>query len=147
MQRAMAATLGLAIAGQIFYQIGQRSVPRDAHPLVVLAIAYFVAGVLCVALALLFGASFSGEKLKSALSWPTGLVALSVLAIEVGFLTAYRSGWTIGTGFAVASTSAVLGLALIGKFAFGNPMLPRQLAGLVLSCIAVWLLMTGSRTA
>jgi multidrug transporter EmrE-like cation transporter len=145
MKQTMAITLGLAIAGQVFYQIGQRSVPRDAHPLVVLAIAYFVAGILCVALALPFGASFSGEKMKVAFSWPTAMVALSILAIEVGFLTAYRSGWTVGTGYAVASTATMLGLALIGKFVFDNPVSARQLAGLVLSSVAVWLLTSGTR--
>jgi multidrug transporter EmrE-like cation transporter len=145
MTQSMATTLGLAIAGQVFYQIGQRAVPRDAHPLIVLAIAYFAAGALCIAFAWLFGAPMAGAKLRSAVSWPTWLIALSIVAIELGFLTAYRSGWTIGTAFSVASTSTVFGLALLGGIVFSNPLSARQLAGLALSTLAVWLLVTGPR--
>ncbi len=55
MTQSMLLTLGLAIAGQILYQIEQRSVPIDASPPVVLALAYFAASALCVALTWIFG--------------------------------------------------------------------------------------------
>jgi hypothetical protein len=56
----MLLTLGLAIAGQIVYQVGQRAVPAHAPPVIVLILAYAVAGLICVALAWPFGA-FSSE--------------------------------------------------------------------------------------
>jgi drug/metabolite transporter (DMT)-like permease len=145
MTKWMFATLGLAILGQIVYQIGQRSVPPGASPLVVLAVAYFAAGVLCVALAWPFGAFSSGVDWRGALAWPTWLIALSIVAIEIGYLTAYRSGWTLGTGFATASTVTVFALALIGWSSLGNTLSARQLAGLACSCAGVWLLSGGVR--
>lgn len=147
MTRWMFATLGLATAGQIVYHLGQRAVPRDAHPMLVLAVAYFAAGLLCIALAWPLGAAAGGVRLRPALCWPTWLIALSIVAIELGYLTAYRSGWTIGTAFAVASTSTVVSLALLGKILFSNPLSPRQLIGLALSSLAVWLLMAGPQAS
>lgn len=136
----MFATLGLAIVGQILYQIGQRSVPINASPFAVLAVAYFAAGALSVMLAWSSGAFISGAHLRSAASWPTWLIAIAIFAIELGYLTAYRCGWTIGTAFVTASTISVLALALIGWAFLGNALSARQLAGLVCACLAVWLL-------
>ena len=144
MTQWMLLTIVLAIAGQVLYHVGQRAVPREASPLIVLAIAYFLAGALCVALAWPFGAYAGGARLRSALNWPTWVIAASIVAIELGFLTAYRSGWTIGTAFAVASTATLLGLALVGRLVLGNAFSLRQLIGLAVSAITVWLLTTGS---
>jgi hypothetical protein len=80
----MFATLGLAIVGQILYQIGQRAVPADASPFAVLAVAYFAAGALCVMLAWPSGTFNSGAHLRSAVYWPTWLIAIAIVAIEVG---------------------------------------------------------------
>jgi multidrug transporter EmrE-like cation transporter len=143
MTQWMLATIAMAIAGQVIYQIGQRAVPRDASPFVVLALAYLVAAALCIALACAFGASVAGTKFRSALSWPTWVIALSIVAIELGFLTAYRSGWTIGTAYAVASTATLVSLAFFGRLVLSNPFSLRQLIGLVLSSLTVWLLATG----
>jgi multidrug transporter EmrE-like cation transporter len=139
----MLATIALALAGQIVYQLGQRAVPHDASPLIVLAAAYFGAGVLCLAFAWPLGALNGGTHLRSSLSWPTGVIAISIVAIELGYLTAYRSGWTLGTAFATASTATVFGLAVVGRVAFANPLSMKQVLGLVLSSGALWLLSTG----
>lgn len=44
MTQSLLVTLGLALVGQVLYQIAQRAVPADASPLIVLAAAYFAAG-------------------------------------------------------------------------------------------------------
>jgi hypothetical protein len=46
MTQWMLATLGLAIVGQIVYQIGQRSVPANASPLAVLAVVRTAVGAI-----------------------------------------------------------------------------------------------------
>jgi len=80
MTPSMIATLGLAILGQIVYQIGQRAVPANASPFAVLVVAYFVAGVLSLCLAWPFGSSTSTVGLRSAFTWPTWLIALTIVA-------------------------------------------------------------------
>ena len=146
MTQSMLFTLGLAIAGQILYQIAQRSVPVDASPPIVLAFAYIAASTLCVALTWLFGALAPSTNFRSALAWPTWLIATAIVAIEVGYLLAYRNGWTLGTGFATASTVTMVTLALIGWIAYGNALSVKQCLGLVCCCLGVWLL-SASRPA
>jgi multidrug transporter EmrE-like cation transporter len=146
MTQWMLVTLGLAIAGQVVYQIAQRAVPHDASPLMVLAVAYFAAGALCLGLGWPFGVYAGGAKLRLALGWPTWLIAVSVVAIEIGYLTAYRSGWTIDTAYAAASCVTLFILALVGWSAIGNTFSLRQLGGLICACVGVWLLSTGGKT-
>jgi drug/metabolite transporter (DMT)-like permease len=143
MTQRMLLTLGLAIVGQILYQVGQRAVPANASPFVVLTVAYFAAGILSVIFAALFGVSASTADLKAAVAWPTWLIAVAIVAIEVGYLVAYRSGWTIGTAFVTASTITVIVLALIGWTLLGNSISLRQVAGIICACLAVWLLSGG----
>jgi drug/metabolite transporter (DMT)-like permease len=140
MTQVMLVTLGLAIVGQVVYQIGQRAVPANASLFVVLALAYCGAGLLCVALAWWFGAFNSTANLRAAAGWPTWVITLAIVAIEIGYLTAYRAGWTIGTAFATASTVTVFALAVVGWISLGNALSPRQISGLVCSCAGVWLL-------
>jgi drug/metabolite transporter (DMT)-like permease len=140
MTRSMLVTLGLVIVGQIVYQIGQRAVPANAPPVAVFVIAYFAAGLLCVALAWPFGAFAANISWKPALAWPTWVIAAAIVAIEVGYLTAFRAGWTLGTAFATASTITVVMLAVIDWLAHGNALSAKQLVGLVCSCLGVWLL-------
>src|SRR5579871_4971971 len=140
MTKWMCITLGLAVVGQVVYQIGQRAVPPDASPLAVLTAAYFAAGLLCLALAWPLGAFGSGVHLRSAFAWPTWIIAISIVAIEVGYLTAYRSGWTLGNAFATCSTATLISLALVDWLSLGGTISARQLAGLLCACAGVWLL-------
>ena len=147
MTKWMLGTLGMAIVGQIVYQIAQRSVPKDAPQFVVLALAYLAAALLCLVLASPSGMLSGGLNWRAALAWPTWLIALSIVAIEIGYLSAYRSGWTIGTAFTVASTVTVFALAVVGRFALGESLSLRQILGLGCSCLALWLLSGGPRPA
>jgi drug/metabolite transporter (DMT)-like permease len=143
MTQSMIITLGLVIIGQIVYQIGQRAVPANAPPLAVFVIAYFGAGLLCLALAWPFGTFAATVNWKPALAWPTWVLAAAVVAIEVGYLSAYRAGWTLGTAFATASTITVVTLAAIDWMAHGNSLSGKQLLGLGCSCLGVWLISAG----
>ena len=136
-------TIGLAIVSQVGYHLGQKSVPKSASPLVVLAAAYAAACALCLVFIPLVGRTPTAEDLRTSLGWPTWIVALSIVGIEIGYLLAYRSGWTIGLAFAVASTATVIVLAIFGAAFFATPLNPRRLAGIALACGSLWLLASG----
>lgn len=142
MTAAMLGTIGLVIIGQIVYQIGQRAIPADASPMIVLALAYFSAGILCILFAAPQGAFTSGTSLRSALSWPTALLTLSIAAIEFGYLLAYRNGWTLATAFPSASAVTIFALATIGWVAHGESLSTRQIVGLLCSSAAPFLLLS-----
>lgn len=132
-------TILLAIVSQVGYHIAQKSVPATASPLLVLAIAYAGAFALCIALVPLLGRPITVAGLRAALTWPTAAIAVSIVGIEIGFLLAYRSGWTINIAFGVAAMVTIVTLAVAGAAIFGEPLRLWRVAGLVLICLGLWL--------
>jgi len=135
-------TMGIAIASQVAYHLAQKAMPASVKPFSVLAVAYVLAAVLSVALAPLTGASLGAATFRGVLAWPTYLLALSIVGIEVGFLLAYRSGWSLGIAFAVASTASVVFLGIIGALWFGDALNVRRVLGLALAMVGAALIVS-----
>lgn len=52
-----------------------------------------------------------GSRSLSQLNWSTSGVALGIIGIEIGFLLAYRAGWSMG--YAALSANALTTLVLL----------------------------------
>jgi drug/metabolite transporter (DMT)-like permease len=130
----------LVVASQVAYHLAQKAVPAGTPPFAVFALVYLAGAALCFGAAAVSGTPVTLSNLRGVLGWPAGLLALSVVGIEVGYLLAYRSGWSLGITFAVASTSTVALLALIGVALYGEVLSVRHVAGLALALSGGWLL-------
>lgn len=128
------ASMGLAVAGAVSYHLSQKSVPKDAGPLAVLFHAYLIAAALCLLLVLLAG----GEQGRAELLRPRPVslaLGVCVLAIEVGVLLVYRSGWPVGRAALVSTLFATAVLLPVGYWFFGETLPPLKVAGLA-ACLA-----------
>jgi drug/metabolite transporter (DMT)-like permease len=128
-----------AIAGQVAYHLAQKSVPAAANPFATLSFAYLTGLISCIALAPLVGNPLSMSDVRVAYSWQTWVLGASIVAIEIGYLLAYRSGWSIGVAFAIAATTTTVLLAAIGGLWLGDTLGARRLIGLLLATGGVWL--------
>lgn len=136
---AFVYSIVLVIGSQVVYQLAVKAIPRDANPFGVLILVYGIAMVACMALAPLAGKPIAIVDIKRLLGWPALLLAVAVVGIEVGYLLAYRSGWTLGITFAVSSVATVTLLALLGVLLFGEHLDARRILGLVLALAGGWL--------
>ena len=131
--------LAVALGGLVLYHLSQKSVPGDAATFVVIGLAYAVGLSACLAVVLVSGTPV-GETLRAA--WrPAVGVGLGVLAIEVGFLLAYRAGWPLSSASLVVNVAAALVLLAVGLAAFGEALTARQWVG-VAACVAGLALLT-----
>jgi drug/metabolite transporter (DMT)-like permease len=130
---AFVYSIALVIASQVTYQLAVKAVPRDSNPFAVLTLVYGLAMVACIALSPLAWRPVAFADARRLLSWPTCLLALAVVGIEMGYLLAYRSGWKLGTTFAVASVATASMLALLGAAWFGDLLDGRRALGLALA--------------
>ena len=135
--------IAITIIGQIAYHVGQKSVPKAASPFVVLAAAYAVGCALCLLLLPMTGRMPNLADLRLSAGWPTWLIAMSVVGIEIGYLLAYRAGWSMGTAYATSSTATVVALFMIGAALSGDAVGSRRIMGFSLACASLWLLNTG----
>lgn len=135
-------SIALVIASQVTYQMAVKAVSPGSNPFAVLTIVYGLAFVACIALSPLAGKPIAFADFRRLSIWPTGMLALAVVGIEFGYLLAYRSGWKLGTTFAVTSVATVTALALIGSLWFGELIDSKRALGLVLTLAGGCLVIT-----
>jgi drug/metabolite transporter (DMT)-like permease len=132
----------LIIVGLVLYQISQKSVDKDANPFVVVAVAYFIGILACVAGYFLLPKQ-DAELLPmlKTIGWSALGIGLGAAAIEFGFLLAYRAGWNVSILPLSANVFSALILILIGIFAYRESLSGEKIIG-VLMCIGGLILIT-----
>jgi drug/metabolite transporter (DMT)-like permease len=129
----------LVIVGNVVYHLGQRAIPREANPVVATLAAYLVATtvtLLTIPLLATDGAIRTGWR---ALNWSTAAVGAGIVAIELGFLLAYRAGWRLSTASITANATVALVLVGIGAIAYRETLTAGRLAGIGLCVAGLWL--------
>ena len=132
--------LVMVVLGNVVYHLGQKSVPKGAHPLAATLGMYLVAAVATVALMPIVSPAQTRAAAAASWHWSVSLVGLGIVAIEVGFLLAYRMGWEISAASLTASTAIAAILLPIGVFAYREAWSPTRLLGLGLCVAGLWLI-------
>jgi len=71
------------------------------------------------------------------LNWATIAVGLSIVAVELGFLLAYRAGWRVSLASITANTTVALVLLPTGVLLFRERVTPTNAIGLVFCVIGL----------
>ncbi|MGH7336216.1 MAG: hypothetical protein ACREI7_01440 [Myxococcota bacterium] len=130
----------LIVVANVAYHLGQKSVPRAAHPIGAALAMCVVAAVGGLALLPFVTPAPTRESLGATLHWSVALIGLGILGVELGFLLAYRLGWEISTASLVQAVLLALALVPIGVLAYRETWNLSRFAGLVLALSGLWLL-------
>src|SRR5690349_15606396 len=112
----------LTVAGMVLYHLSQKNVPRETNPLFVIAIAYVVGIVLCVAFAFTYPERKSLIDTLKASNWAVFTLGAAAALIELGFLLAYRTGWRISIAAVASNAAAAVVLVPIGLIVFKDQL-------------------------
>jgi drug/metabolite transporter (DMT)-like permease len=146
MKTGFALAMAVAISGQVLYHLMQKQVSPGAHPVLALIAFYLGAAVLSLPLLLLFPLQSSLPQAVGELGGAVWGVAAAIVLIELGFLLAYRHGASLSSAFVLSAAAVATALLLVGFFVFKEAISLRQIAGLGLCLVGIWLL-SGNRTA
>lgn len=130
----------LATLSATAYQVVQKSVPANAHPLITVAAAYLIGAVICLLLLPFFPLGQSFAAALRQLDWTTFALALTIIGIEVGYLLAYRAGWNIGLASLISNSTVAMLLIPVSFFWFGETLSFRQLVGIGLCLVGLVLI-------
>ena len=134
------AVLFVAALGNFSYHIGQKALPSNANPMVLLMVIYAIAFGFCAALLPFFKGTETLSVMNILSVWQIWLVALGVLLIEIGFLLAYRSGGSVQwSGVAVNGAAALL-LIPVAIFVFRESLSLEKIIGIVTTLIGLYFL-------
>lgn len=125
-------TIIVATLGSVAYHVLQRTISPNTHPLVSLLATYTTALVLTlVAIPFVSDLSFGTELRK--LGWASFALGAAIIALELGYLLAYRAGWNLSAAALYSNTAVAIVLVPIGVLAFQDGIDARRLAGLGLA--------------
>ncbi|HJQ35835.1 MAG TPA: hypothetical protein VKB93_01720 [Thermoanaerobaculia bacterium] len=111
--RAFLLPLALTIVANVIYHFSQKSVPKTANPLIVLAGAYIIALAATVALLIAERSMPTAASIRT-LNWSVIAMGLAIVGVEMGFLLAYRNGLKVSLGAAISNVTVALVLLPFG---------------------------------
>ena len=129
--------LTLTIAGNVLYHLSQKSIASGAHPIVSIVASYLTA----IAISLLvlpfvpLRGTFNSELAH--LNWASLGVGAAIVAVELGFLLAYRAGWRVSLAAVTSNTAVGLLLIPAGYLFFGERLTPTHILGVIFCVIGL----------
>ena len=127
--------IALAVLSNMVYHICAKSVPSTINPLASVTITYAVATVASLILFLTLNKGDSLFKEYSQLNWAPFVLGIAIIGLEVGFLYAYKNGWSVNSAAIVQAAFLAVGLLFIGYFLFREPITANKAIGMIV-CLA-----------
>jgi drug/metabolite transporter (DMT)-like permease len=126
----------IALAGNLLYHLVMRSAPKSIGAFSFLAVAYLVAGLVSLGIAMRYEAFTVGSL--SRVMHPSAFgIALAALVIEAGYLIAYRNGAAIGSASLLVNATVAVLLAIVGYVAFREKLSAQAIVGIVITAVGV----------
>lgn len=130
----------LVVGANTFYNICTKSTPSNVDTFASLSITYAVAAVLSVAMFYLTSEHKNIMVEFGKTNWTAWVLGLSIVFLEFGFVCIYRSGWKIGIGNLVASTTLAFVLLLVGIFLYKEVITAKQIIGVCICLVGLVLI-------
>lgn len=130
-------SLALTIAGNVLYHLSQKSIPGGVHPIVSIVASYLTAIALSIVIFVAFPLREPLLVEVKKLNWATIAVGLSIVAVELGFLLAYRAGWRVSLASVTANVTVALILLPTGVLMFRERVTPMNAVGLAFCVIGL----------
>ncbi len=131
----MLLPVAIVVLSTVLYHVAQKSIPSEAPPLASLLVTYAVAIAGTLALLPFFPVRVPLLRAFRQLNWSSAAIGVTIVGVELGFLLAYRAGWRVSVGAAVANAAVAALLVPLGMLLFGERLSATNALGLLL-CVA-----------
>ena len=135
------AAIALTIGGNVIYHIAQKSIPANVNPIVSVIVSWITSILASLIILTVMPIRDSLMSEVARLNWATYAVGISIVAVEIGFLLAYRSGWNVSLGAVTSNTAVGVLLIPAGMMLFHERMTLTHLIG-ILFCLIGLVLVT-----
>ncbi|HHW46867.1 MAG TPA: EamA family transporter [Clostridiales bacterium] len=132
--------IALVVLANLFYHICSKSTPGDANAFLSLCVTYLIAAVASFALFVFTGQTKNLINELSKLNWASFALGMSIVALEFGYICAYRSGWKISVGSLVANIVLACALVFVGLLLFKEKISIRQIIGIAVCILGLFLI-------
>lgn len=129
--------IALIVFSNVIYQICAKGVPKDMDAMASMTITYLV-GAACSAV-MFFLMNRHGNLLQeyTKMNIAPVFLGLSVVGLEVGFIYAYKNGWTVSTVSIVQNAFLSIALLLVGAWLYHETLSVNKVIGVVLCLVGL----------
>lgn len=122
--------IALVVLSNIIYQICAKGVPKNMDPMASMTITYLV-GAVCSAI-MYFIMNKNGNLLQECTktNWATIFLGISVVGLEIGFIYAYKNGWSVSTASIVQSAFLAIALLFVGALLYHEAISISKIIGI-----------------
>ena len=130
----------LVVLSNIVYQICAKGVPKDMDAMASMTITYIV-GAICSGI-MFFVMNRHGNLLQeySKTNWAPIFLGVSVVGLEVGFIYAYKNGWTVSTVSIVQSAFLAVALLFVGALLYHETINISKIVGVGFCLVGLFFL-------
>ena len=132
---AYIAPMVLVVFSNTIYQICAKEVPDGMHPLASLTVTYLVGALVSLVLYhVLQGKDAHLLQEYSKLNWAPFVLGLVIVGLEVGFIYAYKAGWSVSTAQIVSAAFLAVLLLFVGRLLYHEELTWNKIVGVII-CI------------
>lgn len=130
--------IALVVLSNVVYQICAKSVPKEMNVMASMTVTYLV-GAICSAI-LFFLSSKNTSLLQEykKLNFTPIFLGISVVGLEVGFIYAYKNGWSVSTASIVQSAFLSLALIVVGAVLYRETITVSKLIGVAICLVGLY---------
>lgn len=130
--------IALVVLSNVVYQICAKNVPKEMNVMASMTVTYLV-GTICSAI-LFFLTSKNGNLLQEykKLNFASIFLGVSVVGLEVGFIYAYKNGWSVSTVSIVQSSFLSLALIVVGAILYHETITINKLIGIAICLFGLY---------
>lgn len=123
--------IGLAVLSNVVYHICAKSSPDKVNPLASLTITYAVGMIVSLILYFILNKDANLVKEYQKLNWAPFVLGIVIVGLEVGFIYAYKAGWSVSIASIVQACALAVILIFVGALLYKEPITWNKIAGII----------------
>ena len=132
--------IGLVVLSNVFYQICAKSVPEGMNPLASLTITYVIGAVVSAILYYVLNKDANILKEYSRANWAPFVLGVAIVGLEVGFIYAYKAGWSVSTAQIVQAAILAGILIFVGYMLYKESITWNKIVGITVCLVGLVLI-------
>lgn len=132
--------IGLVVLANVAYNIITKSTPAQANAMFSLTFTYLTAALTSFILYLIQGGQLRFSRELSHINWTAPFLGVGIVALEFGYIYAYRAGWKVNTASLTANIALACLLVIVGFVVYKESLSVQQIAGVALCIFGLFLI-------
>ena len=129
--------IALVVCSNVVYQICAKSLPEGMNAFASLTVTYIVGAIFSAVMYFVLNQHGNLIQEYSKLNWAPFAFGIVLVALEAGWIYAYKAGWQVSTASIVHSAFLAVALIFVGRFLYHEALTWNKLVGVAICLVGL----------